>query len=107
MKILVAEDDVVSCRALEATLVRWGYEVQVVGNGLAAWEVLRGENGGRHLEHVAVARKLSKIGKAQAGQGFSKDVTLDLLKQPARIIVFLQEPGQGRIIGAATAEVQP
>jgi hypothetical protein len=70
-------------------------------------QVLRGENGGRHLEHVAVARKLSKIGKAQAGQGFSKDVSVDLLKQAARIIVFLQEPGQGTIIGAASAEVQP
>jgi hypothetical protein len=70
-------------------------------------QVLKGENGGRQLEHVAVAKKLSKVGKAQAGQGFSKDVTLDAVAQPARIIVFLQEPGQGKIIGAASTQIQP
>ena len=63
-------------------------------------QVSRGENGGHHLDHVAVAKKLSKIGKAEKGQTFSKDVVLDLPPGPCRFIAFLQD-GQGRILGAA------
>jgi sigma-B regulation protein RsbU (phosphoserine phosphatase) len=41
MKILIAEDDPVSCRILELTLVAWGHEVSVARDGRAAWDVLR------------------------------------------------------------------
>src|SRR6267143_6581434 len=41
MKILIAEDDSVSRRILEATLVKWGYEVSVTLNGKQAWDVLQ------------------------------------------------------------------
>jgi phosphoserine phosphatase RsbU/P len=44
VQILIAEDDVVSRRALEATLNKWGYQVQVVADGAAAWEALQGDN---------------------------------------------------------------
>lgn len=44
MKILIAEDDVVSRRLLEATLVRWGYQVTVTHNGVEAWTVLQRED---------------------------------------------------------------
>jgi sigma-B regulation protein RsbU (phosphoserine phosphatase) len=44
VKILIAEDDVVSRRLLEATLIRWGYEVVVTRNGVEAWHVLQGED---------------------------------------------------------------
>src|SRR2546428_2855581 len=40
MKILIAEDDPVSRRVLEATLTRWGYEVTTTSNGSEAWEAL-------------------------------------------------------------------
>jgi DNA-binding response OmpR family regulator len=40
MEILVAEDDLVSRRALEATLGKWGHPVVVVGDGAAAYDVL-------------------------------------------------------------------
>jgi len=40
MKILIAEDDPVSRRLLEATLGKWGYEVTSTSNGTDAWEVL-------------------------------------------------------------------
>ena len=43
MKVLIAEDDVVSRRALEATLVKWGYEVVACADGSEAWQVLQGE----------------------------------------------------------------
>ena len=41
MQILIAEDDLVSRRALEATLQKWGYEVRTVEDGAAAWRVLQ------------------------------------------------------------------
>jgi sigma-B regulation protein RsbU (phosphoserine phosphatase) len=42
MKILIAEDDPVSRRLLEATLTRWGHEVVVAQHGAAAWQALSG-----------------------------------------------------------------
>lgn len=44
MRVLIAEDDVVVRRLLEASLVKWGYEVVVVCDGSEAWEVLAGED---------------------------------------------------------------
>jgi len=73
----------------------------------AASQVLRGENGGQHLQHVAVTTKLVKIGKAEKGSAFSKDVVLEPVKQESRLVVFLQESGQGKVIGAATAQIHP
>jgi sigma-B regulation protein RsbU (phosphoserine phosphatase) len=43
MRILIAEDDVVSRRLLETLLGRWGYEVVVAADGEHAWELLQGE----------------------------------------------------------------
>jgi sigma-B regulation protein RsbU (phosphoserine phosphatase) len=40
MKILIAEDDPVSRRLLEATLSKWGYEVTSTSDGAEAWEAL-------------------------------------------------------------------
>jgi len=40
MKILIAEDDPVSRRVLEATLLKWGYQVATTSNGTEAWEAL-------------------------------------------------------------------
>lgn len=42
MRILIAEDDPVSRRLLEATLTKWGYEVVATTDGRAALEALRG-----------------------------------------------------------------
>ncbi len=44
MRILIAEDERVSARQLEAVLSSWGYEVTVVSNGNAAWEILQSDN---------------------------------------------------------------
>lgn len=41
MKVLIAEDEAVSCRLLESLLTKWGYDVIVAHNGLEAWEILQ------------------------------------------------------------------
>jgi DNA-binding response OmpR family regulator len=47
MRILIAEDDQVSRRLLEATLVGWGYEVVLTCDGASAWQALQGDNAPR------------------------------------------------------------
>jgi hypothetical protein len=68
-------------------------------------QVLRGENQGRRLQHVAVARNLSKVGTIGKTGGFSQEIHLkadsDLTPADLRLIVFVQDPGSGRILGAA------
>ena len=44
MRVLAAEDDPVSRRALETFLRRWGYNVTAVQNGLEAWKALQEES---------------------------------------------------------------
>jgi len=44
MKILIAEDDPISRRILEATLLKWGYKVCLAIDGTQAWDILQGEN---------------------------------------------------------------
>jgi diguanylate cyclase (GGDEF)-like protein len=41
VRILIAEDDPVSRRALEATLLKWGYEVVTCSDGAEAWKELQ------------------------------------------------------------------
>ncbi len=45
MRILIADDDAVSRRVLEATLKRWGYEVVVARDGGQAWSMLETDPG--------------------------------------------------------------
>ncbi len=44
MKILIADDDDVSRRVLQAMLVQWGYEVAIACNGIEAWQLLQDSN---------------------------------------------------------------
>ena len=41
MRILIAEDDPVSRRLLQAALIKWGHEVIVTANGKEAWQALQ------------------------------------------------------------------
>jgi len=41
VKILVADDDPINRRLLEAFLTKWGYEVQLARDGAEAWEILQ------------------------------------------------------------------
>lgn len=47
MKVLVAEDDPISRRLLEATLTKWGHSVVVAPNGIEALHLLESDDGPR------------------------------------------------------------
>jgi two-component system, cell cycle response regulator len=44
MRILIADDSVVSRHLLDATLRRWGYDVVVACDGNEAWQILEGDD---------------------------------------------------------------
>jgi hypothetical protein len=68
-------------------------------------QVVRGENGGRHLVHVAVVQELTKVGKLQKGKIFAQDVQLKLKPgtdpKNVRLVALVQESGPGKVLGAA------
>ena len=67
-------------------------------------DVLRGENRGRRLDHVAVVRSLRELGSLDAAGGFSADIALNGELERwngTRIIAFAQNQQYGRILGAA------
>jgi hypothetical protein len=71
-------------------------------------QVAHGENGGKHLSHVNVVQKLTKIGNVEKGKSFADDVELKL---PAgddpsniRVIAFVQQPGPGKILGSTMVD---
>jgi hypothetical protein len=72
-------------------------------------QVLRGENTGRHLTHVAVAQEFIKIGKLEKQKAFSQDLQVKLKPgtDPAniRLIAFVQEPGLGKVLGTALQKI--
>ncbi len=47
MRVLIAEDDIVFRRVLEATLLKWGYEVVSVCDGNEAWHCMQSEKAPR------------------------------------------------------------
>ena len=70
-------------------------------------QVLKGENGGKHLVHVAVVEQLAKIGKIGKGKSFAEDVQLKLkpgTDSNIRVVAFVQESGPGKVLGAAQAK---
>jgi len=68
-------------------------------------QVLRGENGGKHLIHIAVLQQLNRVGKLAKGKSFAQDVQIKLKPnedlKDVRLVAFAQESGQGKLLGAA------
>jgi hypothetical protein len=71
-------------------------------------QVLRGENSGRQLEHVAVVERLTDVGKVTKGESVSKDVAIkmDHPEKDYRVIVFVQQSDEGKVLGAAATRVK-
>lgn len=76
-----------------------------VAQNEATSQVLAGENGGRRLHHVAVVRSLKLIGRMNRGTSFREELPVNLGKGTSpsqmRFVAFVQEHGQGRVLGAA------
>jgi len=72
-------------------------------------QVKSGENGGKHLVHVAVVQGMSKIGKLEKGNKFEKEIAIKLKPgtdpKNARLVVFVQQPGPGKVLGTAMQTV--
>jgi hypothetical protein len=68
-------------------------------------QVERGENQGRHLTHVGVVTSIRKIGTLEKARTLAQDISTKVERGKSgagslRVIVFLQEPAEGRILGA-------
>jgi len=76
----------------------------ITEDGLSS-QVGGGENGGRVLRHSGVVRDLREIGSLKQGQ-FSETVKAasqpDWLQENLRALVFVQKPGHGDVLGAAS-----
>lgn len=74
-------------------------------------QVMHGENGGRRLTHVAVVQELIRIGKLEKGKTFSQDFQINLKPgidpKNLRLVVIVQEPNLGNVLGAALEESSP
>jgi hypothetical protein len=72
-------------------------------------QVTAGENKDRKLDHVAVVRSLNQAAQLRQGQSINQDiqVKVDPKLDPSnlRLIAFLQESHQGRVVAAAESPV--
>jgi hypothetical protein len=72
--------------------------------------VLNGENAGRALTHVAVARHVIQSGPLKLSTGFTKQVVLPVPPgsgaRGLRVVVFLQDQSSGHVLGPAVREVK-
>jgi hypothetical protein len=71
-------------------------------------QVLRGENGGKALKHVAIVERLNSVGKLKKGEPFSKDVAIKMEhpEKDYRVIAFVQQADEGKVLGAAAAHAK-
>ncbi len=83
MRILIADDERVSARQLEAVLSSWGYEVIVVTNGIDAWEILQDAN----APQLAI---LDWMMPGRNGVELCRDIR-NLRQEPYTYIVLLTE----------------
>ena len=106
---LVSRDDKATILHIEAGPLPSATGTQSAGVFLAIADnsdqsqVSGGENDGRTLQHVAVLRKLTRIGTVEASAEFSRDIDLGLKSKNhanLRIVVIVQEPEVGRVLGA-------
>jgi|SRR4029077_13476702 hypothetical protein len=73
-------------------------------------QVAGGENKGRRISHVAVLQSLTKVGTVEKSKNFAQDVRVKIDPRVdhtnLRLIAFVQEPGQGKVLGAALQRLE-
>lgn len=77
----------------------------VVADDADVSSVLRGENSGRNLTHVAVARSISRVARVGAAGERTVQIPIPFALEGAtghHLILFAQAPGNGRVLGTAT-----
>jgi len=69
----------------------------------ASSDVLRGENKGRKLHHVSIAADIRKAGVVTDREGLKTDIPVRNTAAPpgSRLIAFVQDASNGRVLGAA------
>jgi hypothetical protein len=79
----------------------------VLADNRAESQVARGENAGRSLAHVGVARVLKRVGTIDLGAATDRHVTLAILPgagvSGSRLVAFIQDTKTGRVL-AVTAQ---
>ena len=99
----VVGDKVAVTYAVEGEVPKGAEVWAVIADDMASSKVTRGENGGRTLAHVAVARSLVKVGSGHPGStSFSLPVPELLKGEPKtgqHLVLFAQEKGVGRVLG--------
>jgi hypothetical protein len=71
-------------------------------------QVSRGENSGRRLIHFSVVKSLKRVGDLPRNKGFEARLPIpdDPLLMNPRAVVFVQERGQGRVLGSAEVNLR-
>jgi hypothetical protein len=107
--ISIGAENMLQARVETGTVASDAEVVLAVALNQAESHVLRGENGGRLLRHTAVVRTMMKVGSVARGQAFAKDVQVTLppgvARDNLRVIAFVQEAHQGKVLGSAVAKV--
>jgi hypothetical protein len=71
--------------------------------------VANGENGGRTLRHVQIARRIQQVAEVKSNAAYKGNVTVDLPQAIAgsgwHVVVFIQQGSGGPIVGAASHAV--
>jgi hypothetical protein len=82
----------------------------VLADNEAHASVVRGENAGRALSHVAVARQIIQSGPLKLSAALTKQVVLPVPPgtgaKGLRVVLFLQDQSSGHVLGAAVQKVK-
>lgn len=82
--------------------------VAVLADDADQSSVLRGENSGRSLTHVSVARSITRVAKLEAGAEQTAVLTVPASfrgRAGHHVILFAQAKGNGRVLGADTRAI--
>jgi hypothetical protein len=84
---------------------QWADLMAVLADDSDRSNVLRGENSGRTLAHVAVARSITRVARVKTAGELTVQIPIPAsfqANQGHHLILFAQTPGNGRVLGTDT-----